>query len=285
MNHIHIITDTDSSLPAEVAARYNIEQVPITIQFGEQSFHSGVDIDDKLLFEKIDAIGSLPTTAAPSAGAFGAAYGRAFEAGADSIICITVGSRISRTYDSAFTAASEDFPGRLITVIDSEYLSLGQGFMVIAAAEAVAAGASHEEAVAAARSISPRLHLYGSLTTLKYLAMGGRIGQFPAKMANLFDIRPVMTMIDGKLGLLEKVRTHRAAMNRLVQLLETSVEGKTIEKAGIVHVNNLEDAATLEARLRADLSLPREILVADFTPGLSVHGGTGLIAAVFVTKE
>lgn len=284
MSNIRIITDTDASLPADLAKQYGIFQVPITIQFGEETFESGVNIDDKQLFEKIDRLGKLPTTAAPSPAAFKTAFSNAFAEGADSIICVTVGSKISRTYESAI-AACEDFPGKLITVVDSEYLSLGQGFMVLAAAEAVAAGRSHDEAAQAARDILPHLHLYGSLTTLRYLAMGGRIGKFPANMANLFDIRPVMTMIDGKLGLLEKVRTHRMAMNRLVQLLEKSVNGKYIVRAGIVHVNNPEDASLLEARLRADLPMPQEILTAEFTPGLSVHGGTGLIAAVLVTAD
>lgn len=284
MNKIRIITDTDAGLPVELAAQHNIYQVPITIQFGDETYETGVNINDKQLFEKIDARGKLPTTAAPSPAAFKSAYENAFNTGAESIICVTVGSKISRTYESAL-AACEDFPGKLISVVDSDYLSLGQGFMTIAAAEAVAKGAEHAEAVQAALDLLPRLHLFGSLTTLKYLAMGGRIGQFPAKMANLFDIRPVMTMIDGKLGLLEKVRTHRMAMNRLVQLLEKSVNGKKIVKAGIVHVNNLEDATVLEARLRADLRMPHEILVAEFTPGLSVHGGTGLVAAVLVTED
>ncbi len=284
MSKISIITDTDSSLPAELAAQHNIIQVPITIQFGDETYEAGVNITDKTLFEKIDALGKLPTTAAPSPAAFKTAYEQAFAAGADSIVCIVVGSKISRTYDSAVTAC-EDFPGKLITVVDSEYLALGQGFMTLAAAEAAAAGVSHEEVVQAARDILPRLHLYGSLTTLKYLAMGGRIGKFPANMANLFDIRPVMTMIDGKLGMLEKVRTHRMAMNRLVQLLDKSVKDKEIVKAGIVHVNNLEDAKLLESRLRADLPMPADILIAEFTAGLSVHGGTGLVAAVLVTRD
>lgn len=284
MSKISIITDTDSSLPPELAAQHGIYQVPITIQFGDETYETGININDKTLFEKIDAIGKLPTTAAPSPTAFKTAYEEAFAAGADSIICVVVGSKISRTYESAVSAC-EEFPGKLITVFDSEYLSLGQGFMAIAAAEAAAAGATHEEALQAARDVLPRLHLYGSLTTLKYLAMGGRIGKFPANMANLFDIRPVMTMIDGKLGMLEKVRTHRMAMNRLVQLLENSVKDKEIVRAGIVHVNNLEDAKLLESRLRADLPMPAEILIAEFTPGLSVHGGTGLVAAVLVTKE
>jgi len=75
------------------------------------------------------------------------------------------------------------------------------------------------------------------------------------------------------------------AMNRLVQLLDKSVKDKEIVKAGIVHVNNLEDAKILESRLRADLPMPADILIAEFTPGLSVHGGTGLVAAVLVTRD
>lgn len=284
MNKIKIVTDTDSSLPVDLAAQYGIDQVPITIQFGEETYETGMNIDDRLLFEKIDALGKLPTTAAPSPAAFHAAFAKAFAEGADSIICVVVGSKISRTCDSALVAAGE-FPGRLITVVDSDYLSLGQGFMAIAAAEAVANGATHTEAVQAARDLMPRLHLYGSLTTLKYLAMGGRISQVSANMANFLNIRPIMTMIDGKLGLLEKVRTHRVAMSRLVHLIEKSVDGKEIEKAGIVHVNNPQDADLLEARLRTDLPMPAEILRAEFTPGLSVHGGTGLIAAVLLTKD
>jgi len=283
MNKIHVITDTDSSLPSTLAARYNIVQVPITVQFGDETYESGVNMDDRLLFQKIDALQKLPTTAAPSPAAFTTVFEEAFKNRADSIVCVTVGSKISRTYDSAVAAAGE-FAGRVITVIDSDCLSLGQGFSVLAAAEAVESGASHEEVVSIARSVLSRVHVYGTLTTLKYLAMGGRIGHLSANMAGIFDIRPVMTMIDGKLGLLEKVRTHRAAMRRLVELLEKSVNGKTIERAGIVHVNNSVDAALLEAHLRADLPMPAEIITAEFSPGLSVHGGSGLVAAVLVTK-
>lgn len=284
MTKIHVITDTDSSLPADIAAKYSIFQVPITIQFDEETYQAGIDIDDKQLFEKINAINKLPTTAAPSPAAFAQAFQNAFDAGAESIICVCVGQKISRTYDSAISAA-EEFPGKKITVIDSESLSLCQGFMAIAAAKIALDGGTHEEAVAAAKSLLGKLHLYGSLTTLKYLAMGGRIGTVAAGMADLLNIRPILTITDGKLALLEKVRTQKAAMNRLVELLVNSAKGKEIIKVGIVHINNIEGAADLEKRLNEHLNLPNEILVAEFTPGLSVHGGTGLVAAILLTKD
>jgi DegV family protein with EDD domain len=284
MPNIQVITDTDSCLPVAMSEKYAIRQVPITIQFGESSYADGIEIDNKILFDKIDRLGKLPTTAAPSPAAFSTAFKAAFDSGADSIICITVGSAISRTYDSAHVAISE-FPDRKITLIDSEFLTMGQGFMAVTAAEAVAAGATHEEAVAAAKSLIGRLHLYGSLSTLKYLALGGRVSTLAASMANMLNIRPILTMRNGKLDLLEKVRTHKAAMDRLVELIVKAVEGKTIERASIINVNNHADAALLESLLRVKLKLPEVVVLADFGPGLSVHTGSGMVGAVLLTKE
>ena len=284
MAKVHVITDTDANLPLDLAKQHNIVQVPITIQFGEESFEDCFQIDNKELFARIDRTGKLPTTAAPSPAAFAKAFKQAFDNGADSIICVTVGSKISRTHESALVAAAE-MPDKKITIIDSGHLSLAQGFIAITAAEALAAGKSHEEAVRAAESLVTRAYLYGSLSTLKYLALGGRVSTIAASMANLLNIRPILTMQNNKLELLEKVRTHRVAMKRLVELLENAVGDRPIERAAILHVNNLADANHLEAELRKKLTLPADLLLVDFGPGLSVHAGAGMVGAVLVAKE
>jgi DegV family protein with EDD domain len=284
LTNVHVITDSDSNLPIPLAKKYGIQQVPIMIQFGEESFADGIEIDNKVLFEKIDRTGKLPTTAAPSPAAFTAAFETAFKTGADSVICVTVSSKISRTYESALVAANE-MPVRKISVIDSESLSMAQSFIAIAAAEAVSKGSSHEEAVEAARSLIPRLYLYGSLSTLKYLALGGRVSNLAAGMANMLSIRPILCTRDGKLDLLEKVRTHKAAMDRLVVLLTTAVGNRPIERATILHTNNLEDAHILERALREKLTLPADFSIEVFGPGLSVHTGAGLVGCALLVKE
>jgi DegV family protein with EDD domain len=283
MPKIQVITDSDSSLSPEIAAKYNITLVPITIQFGEETFTTNLDIDDKLLFEKIDKLNKLPTTAAPSPAAFTAAFKEAFASGADEILCVCVSSKVSSTYESALLA-SREFPENSIRVVDALYISVGEGFLALAAAEAISKGASLEEAARMAEGMIPDLCTFASFATLKYLAMSGRVGKFVAGMAGVLDIRPLLTMKDGTLQMIERVRTRKAAMERLVKLISDSVGEKTIERAAIYHVNNFSDAKILEAALREKLSLPDEVLILEFTPGVSVHAGPGMVGAAFYSK-
>jgi DegV family protein with EDD domain len=278
---IAIVTDTDSSLPAALAAQFGIQQVPINIHFGEETFRSGVDIDDTEVFVRIDRDGKLPTTSAPTPGQFSEAYQTAFDAGAQSVLCFCVSAEISGTYNAALTAR-ELLPDRDITIVDSRTLSMGQGFMVLAAAEAIQRGASKDEAIAVAESLRERTHVYAALATLKYLAMSGRVGHLAAGMANLLNIKPILTVRDGKLDMLEKVRTQQKAWNRVIELTVESLGGCPIERMGIIHVNAPEKAREFEAQVRTHLACPDEVITADFSPGLSIHSGTGIVGVVVV---
>jgi DegV family protein with EDD domain len=283
MNKTAIVTDTDSSLPVQLAEKNGITQVPITIHFDGSTYTTGVDIDDRQLFEIIDQKKKLPTTAAPPPGAFANAYENAFKDGAESIVCICVSSKISATYNSA-VAACELFPGRDITVIDSLNLSMGQGFMVLAAAEAAQQGAGREEVVNRALSTGQRVHVFALLATLKYLAMSGRVGKLAAGMADTLNIKPILTVREGKLDLLERIRTRKKAMERVLELTRSSVNGKAIEKIAFVHANNLEGAQELRSQLCNVVPCPSSVIMADFTPGLSVHAGAGTVGVVLLTS-
>jgi len=284
MEKIAVVTDTDSSLPPEILAAYEIQQVPITIHFGEESYTCGLDIDDMRIFQKIDQLRKIPTTAAPSPAAFAAAFEKAFSDGASSIVCICVSSKISATYNAAQTAR-EQFPERSIEVIDALNLSMGQGFLVMAAAEAARDGADLKQVLAAVEGTRQRIKVYAVLATLKYLALSGRVGKLASGIADTLNIKPLLTVRDGKLEMLEKVRTRRKAVDRMIELIGHDLQGRDFERLAIIHVNNPSGARELQELLAAHFRCQSPVMICEFTPGLSVHAGSGLVGLAAVTCE
>lgn len=159
----------------------------------------------------------LPATAAPSPGKFVEAYKDAFDKGATSVICLCVSGEVSGTYGAAL-AACDLLPDRNISVLGSRSLSMGQGFMVLAAG-----------------------------------------------MANLLNIKPILPIKDGKLDMLERVRTRKKACTSIVDLVNESIAGQSIARMSIVHIDALEIAREFETLLRAGLQCPGDIIVADLT--------------------
>ena len=284
MGKIAIITDTDASLSNEIAKQLGVYLVPIVINFGNESFQVGEKINDKQLFELIDNYGDLPSTAAPSPGDFTKTFQQAFDDGADEIICICVASTISATYSAALLA-KDHFEGKQIHVMDSRTLTMGQGFMVKQAVEMASTGATAQEIIKELESYVDRLHIFASLATLKYLAMGGRVSSIQAGMADTLNIKPILTVKDGKLEMLEKIRTTKKSYARMIEVLVESIGDKKIEKMGIMHVVNPEGVQKVQDLLNEKIDLPVQVEVVEFTPGLSVHGGLGFVGVVALTEK
>ncbi len=280
MATIRIVTDTDSSLPPQVAEEYGIIQVPITIHFGEETYKDVEDIDCAKTFARIDRDGVLPTTSAPSPGDFAEAYQRAFDTGGDEVICFTVSSEVSATYKSALTGKEMIEAGR-VTVVDTRSLSLGQGYMVLEAAELAREGRDRDEIIAQAKSIGDKAHLFAALSTLKYMAMSGRIGHLTAGMANLLNIKPILSIQEGKLDLLEKVRTKGKSWQRVIELIDQQVGNQRIEKLSILHANALEDAEVFKEQLCSQIQYQALTPLYEINPGLSIHAGSGLVGVAF----
>lgn len=281
---IAIISDTDTSLPQFILDEFNIRQASITIHFGEEILKACSDITDEQLIERVNREGILPTTAAPSPGDFAEVYQEAFDSGASEIICLTVSGDVSATYQSAL-AAKDLLPGKQITVGDTKSISMGQGFIVLKAAEMAQEGKTRKEILAAVEDIRDRTHLFAALETLKFMAMSGRVGHLTAEMANVLNIKPILTIKDGKLDLLEKVRTRKKSWNRVLELTADALGSGEIERIFILHVAAKEAANEFEQLLREAIPTPDVIPMTELTPGLSVHTGAGLVGVAFVTKK
>jgi len=283
---ISIITDSDSSIPVEMAKEYGIRMVPISIQFGEDVFDACTEIDDQQVFARVDKEDRLPTTAAPSPGKFTRAYQEAVEEDkADTILCFCVSNEVSATYSAAKLAAEEFSPKVRVEVIDTRSLTMAQGYMVIAAAEAARRGESIEQILAAAVEVGKRAHVYGALNTLKYLSMSGRVSHLAAGMAGMLNIKPILSVQNGKLDLLEKIRTRKKSWSRVIELAQQDVGNNKVEKMCILHVTAEEEAAEFEHRLRKSIDCPEIMPLVSLNPGLSIHTGAGLVGVSFVVDK
>jgi len=285
MARISIVTDTDCSLPLEFTAARGIRQVPISIQFDDRSYNTGTEIDDARMFDMIKIAGKLPTTAAPNPQKFAGAFKDIFnEDHPDALICFCISSAMSGTYNAACMARDELGSDYDITIVDTQSLSSGQAFMVLTACDAVKTGASVEDILKLTEDIRSRSHLYGALSTLKYLAMSGRVSQLAAGMAGMLDIKPILALQNGKLEMLEKARTKKKAWERLVELVQSDAAGSGIERMAIIHVNAPEGAEEFKTLLQQSIALPVDVMTAQMTPGLSVHTGEGLVGVGFVVQ-
>lgn len=258
--------------------------MPITVHFGSEILKTGIDIDDAGLFARVDREGALPTTAAPAPGDFAKAFEKAFEGGAETVLCFCVSSKVSATYGAA-VAARQTMPERDIQVVDTLNLTMGQGFMVLAAAEAAQAGKPAGEILNLVEEVRARTHMYAVLPTLKYLAMSGRVGSLAAGFADVISIKPILTIQDGKLDLLERVRTLKKAWRRAIQLSEEAVGSSKVERMAILHVNAEAEAKEFSNQLGQVVHYSGEVLFAELTPGLSVHSGAGMVGVCFVVRE
>ncbi len=173
---VRIVTDSASDLPVEMAEALEIVVVPLHVRFGADELVDRQQLSVAEFWARCAASADLPETAAPSPGAFKSAFDDLLAEGADGVVCVTLSAKLSATNEAAAQAArAMDGPGA-VTVLDSFSVTMGQGLVAVAAAEAAADGASMGAVVAAAESTRDRLTVCGVIDTLENLRRGGRIG-------------------------------------------------------------------------------------------------------------
>jgi DegV family protein with EDD domain len=276
---IRIVTDSTCDLPAEVIDRYGIGVVPLYINIGDRGYLDGVEITRAEFYNNLPTYKVQPTTAAPPPEKYRAAYKNQAQQGATEILSIHISKALSAVVDTARLAAQE-FKSIPVTVFDSRQLSLGTGFLVETAARLAQAGHALEEILAALNDQLRRSYVFAALDTLKFLRRSGRLTGVAAGLGSILQLKPIMKMYDGKPDA-ERVRTHRRAMQRVIDLLR---EKGPLERAAIVHTHAPERVA--ELRQQAAQLLPDgEILSMDITPVIGAHIGPGAAGFAVVTAK
>jgi len=273
---IAIVTDSAASLPQELVKKYGVTVVPIQIQFEDEAYRDGVDITREEFYEKLDGR-VMPSTSQPAPSDFINVYEKLLER-VRTIISIHITSEGSGTCQVANIAKAR-FPGADIEVFDSKSASMGIGFLAMEAAEAVLSGKTKEEILRLLTELRPRIVSYAVIDSIRYLLKSGRVRAGQALIASLLSVKPLISIRQGVVEVVDRVRTHRAALDRLVELTLAAAGDNPRSRLAVVHGNVLEEANKLRDRLRPLVGC-KEILVTDIGAALAIHGGPGIIGGV-----
>ncbi len=274
---IRIVTDSTCDLPASIVERWQVTVLPLYINIGKEAYLDGVDMSRQAFYERLPTFSPHPTTAAPGPDIFRQAYEQLAAEGAAEILSIHIAESLSATVNIARVAAKET-TAVPVTVLDSGQLSLGMGFMVQAAAEAAAHGASMAEILSLLEEQASRTHVFAVIDTLTYLRRSGRMNNVIASIGSLLRIKPLLKMHQGEAAS-ERVRTLNNAYKRLLKLLESV---GPVEKAALVHTHSLERAESLR-QLAAHLLPDGHIPSVDITPVLGAHLGPNAVGFVCIS--
>jgi DegV family protein with EDD domain len=272
---VRIVTDSSADLAADEVERLGIEVVPLSIRFGDEEYTDGVDLSVAEFYDKLVSSEILPETAAPSPGAFEAAFRRQAAAGADAVVCINLSSGLSATYQVAQSAAAGcDVDVR---VIDSRSITSGLGTQVTMAAEAAEAGATADEVVALVEGLVPRTHVIGALDTLDNLKKGGRVGGAQALLGSLLSIKPLLDISSGEVAEAGRARTRRKALEWLRDQLFALPE---VEHLCVAHGMAPDVDDMLE--LLAPRYPASSVRVTTIGPTIGTHGGPRVMGITWV---
>ncbi len=278
MSPIRVVTDSAADLTTELAEANDVVVVPLSIRFGEEEFVDGTTLSTDEFWKRCAEQRDLPETSAPSPGAFSAAFTEAADAGCDGVVCITLSGGVSATYQSARTAADSVADRIPVDVIDTRSVTMGQGLIVLEAAEMAARGAGLDEVAAAVRDLIPRTKVLGVVGTLEHLERGGRIGGAKALLGSLLSIKPVIQVSDGVVEEESKQRTRSRSLRYLADKVRATGH---LSRLAVCNgaAEDIDDFLALIDGVEVD----HPLVVVDLGPVVGTHAGPGTIGVCMVT--
>jgi DegV family protein with EDD domain len=269
-----IITDSTAYIPAPLVQQHGIHVVPLTLVWGNETFHDGTEITPPEFYKRLKTAKVMPSTSQTTPEEFKKEFAPIIAAG-DSILAILISSQLSGTVDSAVQAKAE-FPNAHIEIIDTLTTAMALGYCTLAAARAVKDGAGLADAAAVARRAVDSSGVIFVVDTLEFLRRGGRIGGAAAFVGTALNMKPLLTVKDGKVDALEKVRTKGKATARMLDIVEERIGSRRP-----LRIASLQAAAEEEAKALLETAgkrfSPDESVFSEVSPVIGTHVGPGTI--------
>lgn len=279
---ITIITDSTSDIPKELIDRYGIIVMPLTVNFGEEEFKDKVDITNEEFYERLENSKSLPTTSQVNPSAFADIYKRELEMGI-SIISIHISSDLSGTYQSA-AVAKNLIESDNISVIDSRTASIALGKIVLKAAELRDMGLDRKSIEGEIENYKNRVELLIVVDTLEYLKKGGRLSEAKAFIGTVLKLKPILTIKDGKVILIDKARGKKRAFNKIIDMIKENKSDNLEDVFGVANAKCIETVDRLKELIAEEYKKPKFI---DTNVGsvIATHVGPGAFGVAYEKRQ
>ena len=269
---VKIVTDSTADLSPEVVKELGITVVPEYVLFGDKTFRDGIDISYNELYEKLINNPKPPSTSQPTPADFTQVY-QALSKETNEIISIHLSGKLSGTYSSALQGQKVIDNKCNISVIDSESVTMGLGMLVMFAAKLALKNESPEKIVDEIKEELKNIHLFATFDTLKYLALGGRIGKARALFGSILNVKPIITLRHGEFAPVGNFRTRTKAIDKLYELAKNY---SNIQEIAVIYSTTPDEANGLKDRLNS-LVDKKCLYLARLGPALGVHGGPGVL--------
>jgi DegV family protein with EDD domain len=279
MSKVAIVTDSTSTIPKDYLNQYPIWVAPQVLIWGSETLQDGVDIQPGEFYSRLVKDPIHPTTSQVTPISFEKIF-RELLAQEYDILAVLISPKLSGTMESAIQAKAL-FPGSAIELVNSESVAMGLGFHALMAARAAKEGASLEDCKTIAMKAVGHTGIVLTVETLEYLHRGGRIGGGAKFLGTALNIKPILEVRDGRVEAVERIRTRRKSLTRVVELVEQQVAGRTPVRLASLHANSPADAKILLEEAAAKLK-PEETIVSELSPVVGTHAGPGTVGLVYM---
>ena len=282
MPKIAIVTDSTAYLPPGFVQKHNITITPLVVIWGEETLEDGVDIQPSQFYTRLQTAKIMPSTSQATPATMVAAFDSLITQDYDEILGIFISSNLSGTIDSAIQAKDLMQKGAdKVTIVDSKTTAMALGFQVLAVANAIEDGANLDDAVALAEKARANTGVFFAVDTLEFLHRGGRIGGAQRFLGTALNMKPVLTLQDGRVEALERIRTKKKAHNRVLELIAEQVQGKDNIRLATLSANAEVDAKALLDNAEKLLN-PVETIFTEISPVLGTHVGPGTVGLAYI---
>ena len=279
MSKVAIVTDSTATIPNDIMAQYPLWEVPLVLIFGEETLEDRIDIQPSEFYDRLETDPIHPTTSQVTPASFQKIFKQLLDEGYD-ILAVLVSPKLSGTVESANQVKAE-YPDAAIEVFNSESIVMGLGWQALMAARAAKEGASLAECKEVVEKAKPMTGVVFAVETLEYLHRGGRIGGGAKFLGTALNFKPILEIREGAVESVERVRTRKKSLARVVRLIEERIDGRKPLHLATLNANAEEDARWLLDVGCAHLN-PDEKMYTEVSPVIGTHVGPGVVGLAYL---